>query len=170
MDFEQAFERLIDPQHEGKELSTDRLDPGNWTGGAVGLGSFKGSRYGLSAKEYPFLDFANLQEDQAAAIYERDYWGKAGCDAVPDIIKFDLFDMAVNSGVYAAVKTLQRAVGEVQDGILGPHTLLAIQSMEPMRLVARFAGARLDFLSDTPVWVHDNRGLAKRMAANLMSL
>jgi lysozyme family protein len=47
--------------------------------------------------------------ERAKTIYKRDYWGPAGCDTVPDGIKFDLFDMAVNSGVKPAVRTLQKA-------------------------------------------------------------
>lgn len=37
--------------------------------------------------------------ERAKPIYRRDYWGPAGCDAVPHGIRFDLFDMAANSGV-----------------------------------------------------------------------
>lgn len=36
--------------------------------------------------------------------------GAAGCDAVPDAIKFDMFDMAVNAGPRMAIREVQ-AVG-----------------------------------------------------------
>ena len=57
MNFEKAFERLIG--HEGG-YSTDRNDPGNWTGGKVGSGTFKGTKYGIAANTYPNLDIKNL--------------------------------------------------------------------------------------------------------------
>lgn len=165
MNFDQAFEALIG--HEGG-LSMDPKDRGNWTGGRVGVGTLKGSKYGVSAASYPALDIANLTLADAKAIYLKDYWGAAGCDAVPDGIKFDLFDMAVNSGQGNAIKVLQRAVDALADGALGPRTLQALNSMAAPRLVARFNGHRLEFMTnDIVAWPSQGRGWAKRIANNL---
>ena len=153
MNFDQAFERLIG--HEGG-YSNDPVDPGGET------------KYGISKRAYPGEDIKGMTLDRAKAIYLRDYWGPAGCDAVPDGIKFDLFDMAVNSGVNRAVRTLQQAVGETVDGILGPRTLQAAASMPAGRLVARFNGWRLDFMNNNPkLWASFGRGWAQRIADNL---
>ena len=35
---------------------------------------------------------------RAKVIYHRDFWLAAGCNYVPESARFDLFDMAVNSG------------------------------------------------------------------------
>lgn len=156
MNFDDAFLRLIG--HEGGYVNDSR-DPGGET------------KYGISKRAYPGEDIAGLTLDRAKAIYLRDYWGPAGCDGVPHGIRFDLFDMAVNSGVKPAVRTLQRAAGlkdrEV-DGVLGPRTLQAVQVMPDSRLVARFNGARLAFMADLSNWPAFGRGWAKRIAANLM--
>jgi lysozyme family protein len=170
MTFDEAFDELLDARHEGRTLSIDPNDRGNWTGGQVDLGRLVGSKFGVSAAAHPTEDIVGLTEDRAKAIYLRDYWGPAGCDAVPDAIRFELFDMAVNSGVGNAVKTLQRAVGETPDGVLGPLTLQALQSMPPLRLAARFAGQRLNFLADCAGWQSEGRGWSKRIAANLMEV
>ena len=79
----------------------------------------------------------------------------------------DLFDMAVNSGVKAAVRCLQRAAGETADGVLGPKTLQAIQTIPATRLIARFNAERLDFMTSLPAWVSFGKGWARRIAANL---
>jgi len=152
MDFEQAFTHLMG--FEGG-YSNDPNDPGGET------------KYGISKRAYPAVNIGALTLDQAAAIYRRDYWGPAGCDAVPDTLRMDLFDMAVNSGVKAAARCLQRAVGEDEDGVIGPHTLQAIQSMPAPRLLARFAGERLDFMTGLPAWSNFGKGWARRIAANL---
>ena len=154
MTFDEAFERLIDPQHEGGYVNDPR-DPGGET------------KFGISKRSYPAEDIAGLTLDRAKAIYRRDFWGPAGCDAVPDAIKFDMFDTAVNSAPRTAIKILQRAVGELDDGILGPHTLLAATGMDPERLIARFNGWRLDYLNDLPTWPAFGRGWAQRIAENL---
>lgn len=156
MDFDQAFERLRG--HEGGYVNDPR-DPGGET------------KFGISRRAYPGEDIAGMTIERAKTIYLRDYWGPAGCDAVPDALKFDLFDTAVNSGVRAAVKLLQKAAGmppSGQDGILGPHTLQVVQSMPATKLLARFNGARLQLLAELPTWPAYGRGWARRVASNLL--
>lgn len=152
MNFEQSFERLIG--HEGG-YSNNPADPGGET------------NFGISKRAYPMENIRGMTLARAKTIYLRDYWGPAGCDAVPDGLKFDLFDMAVNSGVTTAIRTLQNAVGATADGIIGPKTLQAINSMPAPRLVARFNGWRLAFMANTTQWDKFSRGWARRIAANL---
>ena len=165
MNFDQAFERLIG--HEGGFQNSPK-DRGNWTGGVIGQGRCIGTKYGISAMSYPGEDIEHLTLERAKEIYKRDFWGPAGCDVVPDAVKFDLFDTAVNSGVLTAIKMLQRAAAVDGDGRIGPRTLLAANTMDPERLAARFNGWRLDFLNDNPrTWEAFGRGWAQRIADNL---
>ena len=152
MMFDDAFDKLI--SHEGGYVNDSR-DPGLET------------KFGISKRSYPAEDIKGLTLERAKAIYRRDFWGVAGCDAVPDAIKFDLFDMAVNSGPVTAIKTLQRSVGVTPDGLLGPITLQALNSTPAPRLVARFNGNRLDFMTDLKNWPVFGKGWAKRVASNL---
>lgn len=163
-DFDDAFLRLID--HE-KGFQQDPRDAGNWTGGVVGRGVCKGTKYGISAAAYPGEDIEHLTLDRAKFLAKRDYWGPAGCDAVPRGMKFDLLDTAYHSGVKTAVRIVQRAVDAADDGVLGPHTLQAIQSMDPERLLARFNGWRLDYMNDLKAWNHYHEGWSQRIAENL---
>ena len=123
MTFDQAFERLIG--HEGGYVNHP-ADPGGET------------NFGISKRTYPGEDIRGMTLQRAKTLYRRDFWGPAGCDALPPGVQFNVFDMAVNSGVRNAIKTLQRAVGEIEDGVLGPRTLQAAQSMpaavEPVKV------------------------------------
>lgn len=152
MTFDEAFERLIG--HEGGYVNHP-ADPGGET------------NFGISARSYPGEDIRGMTLERAKFLYRRDFWGPSGCDAMPYGIRADLFDMAVNAGVRRAELALQAAVGEVQDGILGPRTLQAAQSMPAARLVARFNGHRLAHLSGLPTWPAFGRGWCKRIASNL---
>lgn len=167
MDFDAAFERLLG--HEGG-FTQDTRDRGNWTGGEVGKGTCKGTKFGISAAAYPGEDIEGLTLERARQIYRRDYWGPAGCDAVPPGVKFDLFDFAVNSGVRSAVKALQRAVGETVDGVLGPRTLQAVQSMPADRLRLRFVAARLLHFTEAHTWPAYGRGWVRRVATNSLEV
>ncbi len=152
MNFEEAFKILIG--HEGG-YANDSRDPGMET------------KYGISKRAHPTEDIAGMTLERAKQIYRRDYWGPAGCDAVPGEMKFQVFDVAVNAGVKRAIEFVQASVHEVVDGILGPKTLQAIQSMPEARLLARFNGYRLEHMATLPQWPAFGRGWANRVAQNL---
>lgn len=160
MNFDTAFTTLVDPQHEGGYVN-DPADPGGET------------KYGLSKHSYPGEDIANLTLERAKLIYARDYWGPAGCDAVPDALKFELFDFAVNTSApghcTTAIKALQRAAQVPDDGALGPHTLMAAQSMAADRLFRRFAAQVIRHYTglDPALRARFFAGWMNRLAANL---
>ena len=153
MTFDEAFERVLG--HEGGYVNDPR-DPGGET------------KYGISKRAYPAENIAGLTLERARELYRRDFWGPAGCDAVPAALKLPLFDTAVNMGVRQAVKLLQRTVGATEDGILGPRTLQAIGCMPIERAGARFLGHRLKLYTDLAGWEAFGKGWARRVAQTLV--
>ncbi len=105
--------------------TNDSRDPGNWTGGKVGAGVLRGTKYGISAASFPTLDIASLTLDQAKAIYHPKYWVPIAGDSLPPPVALVLFDCAVNQGLGAASIILQAALGVAQDGAIGPVTVAA---------------------------------------------
>jgi len=154
MDFDTSFEKLIG--NEGGYVKNP-TDPGGET------------KYGISKRAYPMENIAALTLERAKELYRRDYWVPAGCETVPEPIKFDLFDMAVNSGVRQAIRTLQHAVGTTEDGLLGSATLTATQAMSPDRVLMRFNAARLLFMTTLVTWPTFGRGWARRIAENQLT-
>jgi lysozyme family protein len=154
MDFDTAFEKLIG--HEGG-YTPGKGDPGGET------------KYGVSKRSYPAEDIPNLTLERAKEIYRRDYWSPSGCDTVPEPIKFDLFDMAVNSGIRQAIRTLQVAVGTPEDGLLGVATLQATHTMSSDRVLMRFNAARLLFMTNLSTWAAFGKGWARRIAENQLT-
>ena len=160
MNFADAFSKLIDPQHEGA-YSNLPGDPGGETMYGITIAVARSNGYQG--------DMRSMPRDTAASIYQAKYWAAAGCDAVPDVLKFDLFDMAVNQGVPSAVKALQHAVGVTEDGALGPMTIQAVLATLPVRLLFRFDAARLVHYaenSDTQLLAF-GRGWLRRVATNM---
>lgn len=147
--FEEAFAQLI-PVEGG--FTKDPRDPGNWTGGKVGQGVCKGTKYGISAASYPDLDIENLTADIAKHIYWNDYWSRISGDQIPAYLAADVFDMSVNSGVHEAAKLLQLSVGAVPDGNIGPHTLEALQNIGREMLLRNFTTQRILYYSDLTNW------------------
>ncbi len=104
----------------------------------------------------------------AKQIAKAEYWDLAHCDEIPDVIRFDHFDTAYNSGVHEAIVLLQRSLGIADDGYFGPETRAKCQTMGSSYYArCALAASRLEFYTDLPGWLHDGRGWAKRVAANL---
>lgn len=165
MEFEQSFRQVVG--HEGG-WSRDPNDRGNWTSGVKGVGELRGTRFGISAAQYPALDIEALSLDDARTIYLRDYWLECRCEQLPDPLRVHVFDGAVNSGVAASSRWLQLAVGSTPDGHVGPRTIGAARAAEPWGVIARFNAHRLMHMTDADGWRFYGRGWARRLAANVL--
>ncbi len=156
MNFDRAFECLI--KHEGG-YSDHADDPGGKT------------RFGVTeavAREAGYRgDMRDLPLDTAKQIYRARYWDAVRADDMPDAVRFDLFDAAVNSGPRQAVRWLQRAVNVTDDGVIGPQTLRVVHLFDPQLLAKRFNAQRLRFMTDLSTWSSFGRGWARRIAYNL---
>lgn len=110
-------------QREGK-TSMDPDDPGNWTGGKVGAGELKGTKFGISAAAYPGVDIQGLTLEEAALLYRTHYWMHPKFDQVaavaPDVAA-RLFDLGVNCGTGGAARMLQLALNTVCAGEVAPQ-------------------------------------------------
>ena len=155
MNFDQAFDALIG--HEDG-YSNNPADPGGETMWGVTLTVARASDYTGPMKDLP--------RDTAKAIYRAQYWDAVRADQLPDQVRFDIFDAAVNSGVKQAVKWLQRVVGVSEDGIIGPATVGAASAVGES-IGRRYSGVRLKFMTDLPTWPTFGRGWARRIASNL---
>lgn len=164
MNFDQAFGRLMG--HEGV-LSLDPNDSGNWTGGGVGLGVLKGSKYGVSAASYPNEDIPNLTRERAKEIFRNDFWNKVKADKLFDGVAWQASDFAYNSGPGIAIRYLQRALGVADDGIWGPHSQAAADAASETDTIMLLVADRIDFLTRRQNWQSQGKGWMRRMSGNL---
>lgn len=116
--------------HANGGYTNDPDDPGGET------------KWGISKRAYPHLDIKNLTKQEAIAIYKRDYWVAAECHVIPAQFRLAHFDMAINSGVGAAKKLLQKFLKVKQDGQIGPITLKAAKDAAKKKLALE------DFLAE----------------------
>lgn len=174
MNFDQAFEELM--KSEGG-FSDDARDPGNWTGGAVGRGALKGTKYGIAANTYGHLDIPSLTREEAKAIYKRDYWDVWQFDGLsaemPDALLAELFDAGVNAGLGNARRFLQRALGVADDGQIGAVTVAALDAalkdFGVARVEMRFIAARLEHYTKLSTWTTYGRGWTLRAVRSMRS-
>lgn len=106
------------------------VDPG----GATKFGITRKTLSQFLGREATKDDVKNLEWQTAKEIYKKNYWDKIGGDELPPALAILTMDVAINSGVNAAVKNLQRAAnylgaGLTEDGIIGPKTIGAVNRL-----------------------------------------
>lgn len=153
MNFDQAFDRLI--SNEGG-YTPGKDDPGGET------------NWGISKRSYPNVDIANLTREGAKAIYLQDFWQRGHMDEYDPAIAFQVFDMAVNSGIETAVRMLQQAAGVADDGHIGPVTVAAIKAKTVTDMLMLFIARRLKFWTKLSTWPTFGKGWANRAADDLI--
>lgn len=160
--FDDAFAFVIGIEKGYQDLPSDR---GNWTGGRVGVGTCRGTKYGISAASFPDYDIKNLTLEQAKALAKARYWDRYSCDSLDAQIATQVFDAAYNGGEPA--QWLQQACGVPADGVIGPHTVEASKAIDPMKVCMRIDAYRLMYMAGLPLEQFDD-GWMRRIAANLI--
>ena len=114
--FDKCLEMIL--HHEGGYVNHPK-DPG----GETNLGVTKRVYEEWGGQK----NMKDLTVEDVAHIYEKNYWGRAKCDQLPSGLDLAVFDWSVNSGVGRAVKKLQKMIGTVADGGIGPNTLKTLE-------------------------------------------
>ena len=153
MNFDQAFTELLG--HEGK-YSNNPADPGGETMWGVTKAVARENGYNGPMKDMP--------TDVAKAIYRKQYWDACRCADLPPLLRYVIFDGAVNSGVGQSIKWLQRALKVNDDGVIGSKTVAAANAAPEEALYRKLLGQRLTFMTDLKNWDAFSRGWARRIA------
>lgn len=154
MDFETALRHVL--HHEGGFVS-HKDDPGGATNYGITVAVARDHGYAGHMRDIPM--------DLVRTIYRRSYWDRCRCDELPAIMRLDVFDGAVNSGVSRSIRWLQESVGATTDGLIGPQTIRAAWATGDARLA--YNAARLQFLSGLSHWPAFGRGWVRRVAYNM---
>lgn len=130
-------------KHEGGYVNDPR-DPGGET------------NFGISKRSYPHEDIARLTVERATELYFRDYWTAVRGEDLPAPLALVTFDMAVNAGVGAAVRLLQKTVGATVDGKMGPETITKAASLnDPAAAARRLSRRRIRYYASLSNWAID---------------
>ncbi len=148
---------------EGNDkLSLDPKDSGNWTGGKVGVGELRGTRFGISAAAFPTTDISTLSFGQAQALAKQRYWDAFKCDQLPPVVGWLVFDAAYNGG--HPVQWLQQAVGVLVDGMIGAQTIAAVRGHPVSVIALRFLASRGQYWAMCSGWNSFGKGWTNRQS------
>jgi len=156
--FEQCLALVL--KEEGGYVNDPR-DPGGRTNHGVTQKTWE-SYVGHPVTE---MDMMNLTIQDVAPLYKEQYWDKINGDSLPLGIDYATFDMAVNSGVGRAAKTLQQVLGVGADGQIGQATINACEAANAREVATGVCEARLAFLQSLPTYGTFGKGWSNRVAA-----
>jgi lysozyme family protein len=97
-----------------------------------------------------------------APIYKKRYWDKVRGDELPSGLDWAAFDWAVNSGSGRPAKAIQRCVGAVQDGAIGPKTLQAVADKKPKEIIESVYYTRQRFYESLKTFDTFGKGWTRR--------
>lgn len=133
---------------------------------------------GITQKVYDaFRDYMRLgrqsvkhiANSEVSEIYNKQYWRTIKGDSLPCGLDYAVFDFGVNSGIYRAIKYLQRWVGftgDDVDGILGMVTLAAVDAkfqQNEEAAVAQYCANRMIFLRSLSTFSVFGKGWTRRV-------
>jgi len=84
-----------------------------------------------------------ITESEARVFYEEEYVRAPRFDLLPGILQPMVVDCGVNHGPRAASKWVQRAIGVKQDGAIGPKTLGAVNTANPLTTYLKICAFRV---------------------------
>jgi len=105
-----------------------------------------------------------LTPDTVAPMYRKKYWDAIKGDELPTGLDYLMFDFAINAGPGRAIKTMQKAIGTVPDGAIGPKTMQALKDADQKDLVAKFSMEKELFYKALPTFATFGKGWMRRVA------
>ncbi|RYF52463.1 MAG: hypothetical protein EOO38_00190 [Cytophagaceae bacterium] len=93
-------------------------------------------------------DVKNITDAQVRIIYQAKYWSQMQGDKLTyQASATSLFDMSVLMGPRQAVKLAQRIVNAVDDGVMGPKTVSAVNARDSLNFVTALSLASARFFA-----------------------
>lgn len=156
-DYDRALAAVLESEGGYTNDKSDAGGPTNW-----GITIWDARMYWKH--DATAADVRKMPLSVAKGIYKSKYWDKVHGDDLPAGVDYCVFDYGVNSGIGRAAMVLQRLVGEVDDGVIGPHTLAATAKAPAMKLINDICDERLAFLHRLRNWSVFGKGWTRRVA------
>lgn len=150
--------------------SNDPQDPGGPTNYGITLEDytrFKHVDAGSSNRSQLIEELKHIPPAVVRSIYLERYWHPSRSDKLPAPLALFHFDTAVNQGLGAASRLLQKALQVQVDGEIGPFTLQAAKAAEDRTIIERYARLRRTRYRELAHFSRFGRGWLNRVDATV---
>lgn len=153
-------------KHEGGYVNHPK-DPG----GMTNLGVTKRVYEQYLGRKVDEAAMRALKPADVKPLYKKLYWDKMRCGELPLGLDLLVFDFGVNAGPSRSIKYLQRMVGVADDGIIGPATMLAVDTFIKQsgkqigkeQAVIKFSEMRISYYKKLPTFATFGKGWLRRV-------
>ena len=108
-------------------------------------------------------EMAKLTIADITPFYKALYWDKSYCPQLPLGLDYMVFDASVNMGVGQSIRLLQRSLGCVADGVIGPNTMKAINDADTKTLIDKFSAQKEMFYRSLATFATFGKGWLRRV-------
>ncbi len=108
-------------------------------------------------------DIRLITVEDAQKLYRADFWDATRAGEMPPAVALVVFDTAVNCGAQAARILLQKALGVVADGMLGPRSMAALKAADPIPLCIEILARRTVLQASLSNWGSNALGWSRRL-------
>jgi len=154
--YDRCLEAIL--HHEGGYVNHPK-DPG----GETNLGVTKRVYEEFGGKK----DMKDLTIEDVTPIYKVGYWNKVKGDELPGGLDLCVFDFGVNAGPGRAAKYLQKMIGTVVDGGIGPNTLRTLKGYVEEngieKTIKDYQSARQSYYEELSTFETFGRGWTRRV-------
>ena len=163
--WDKSFDMVL--AHEGG-FTNDQRDSGNHLPdgrqGCTMLGCTQTNWEAYIGHQVTQDDMKKLTPSDVKPLYQKNYWDAVSGDLLPSGLDYAALDFAINAGPAASRKMIQRALGVVADGAIGPNTLKAINEADAKELIQKFSDAKTTFYKGLGNFNVYGTGWLKRVA------
>jgi len=151
--------------HEGGFVNHPK-DPGGATNKGITQRTYDGFRDRMHLPRQSVKLITNAEVWQ---IYKEQYWDRIFGDALPAGLDYAMYDFAINSGVFKAVKTLQSLLGVTQDGVMGNVTLGKINQINDVQgLIEKLCRTRWNWMKTLKTYATFGKGWTRRVMGDIV--
>lgn len=158
---ENNFDRSLNLVLKSEGLySNNPKDPGGET--MMGVTKAAWSTY----LKRPIADgeMAKLTVADITPFYKALYWDKSYCPQLPLGIDYMVFDASVNMGVGQSIRLLQKSLGCVADGVIGPNTMKLINETNVNDMIDKYSAQKEIFYRSLALFNTFGKGWLSRVA------
>jgi lysozyme family protein len=109
-------------------------------------------------------EMAKLTVADITPFYKALYWDKSYCNQLPTGIDYMVFDASVNMGVGQSIRLLQKSLGCVADGVIGPNTMKLINESKVNDMIDKYSAQKEQFYRSLALFSTFGKGWLNRVA------
>ena len=108
-------------------------------------------------------EMAKLTVADITPFYKALYWDKSYCNQLPTGIDYMVFDASVNMGVGQSIRLLQKSLGCVADGVIGPNTMKLINESKVNDMIDKYSAQKEMFYRSLALFNTFGKGWLSRV-------